>query len=175
MLEHGYSHEDWLAFLDGTLAEEQRKRLIVHSRECANCAATLSGFAQWEQMLAAEAAVSQVLLKAADKRVHRLTARILERIHESAEERSATDQELVAEALDTLREVLVPICGLNAVETTMQVAAERSSAARLNRVGTPNWRDFVTSLSSVVASYCGITPARLVMAAAPRLQGESAS
>jgi hypothetical protein len=175
LLDHGYSHEDWLAFLDGTLAEEQRTRLIGHARECDTCAATLAGFAQWEQMLAAEAADSRLLLKAADERVQRLTARILERIHEPADARSATDREFINEALDTLRAVLIPICGLNAVETTLRVAAERTSGAGLNRVGTPNWREFVVSLSSIVASYCGITPARLVIAAAPRLEGEIAS
>ena len=126
-------------------------------------------------MLASEAAESRALLKAADERVHRLTARILACIHEPAEERSARDQQFIAEALDTLREVLIPICGLNAVETTMRVAAERSSAAGLNGIRTPDWRAFVSSLSSIVASYCGITPARLVMAAAPRFQGENAA
>lgn len=175
MLDHGYSHEDWLGYLDGTLAGKRRQQLIVHSATCRSCAATLAGFTEWQRMLAAEAAESRALLRAADQRVQRLTARILACIHEPAEERSTTDQEFIADALETLRAILIPICGLKAVETTMQVAAERSSAAGLNRVGTPNWREFVSSLSSIVASYCGVTPGRLVMAAAPRLRGESVS
>jgi anti-sigma factor RsiW len=167
MLEHGIAPDTWLAFLDGTLEPEQSERLLEHARECPACAAQLAGFSEWQRMLTEEGEASRARLREADARVQHLTARILASVHNSPE---AASPALVAEALATLRAVLEPICGSNAAETTMHAAAARSSAAGLSQVGARNWSEFVTSLGALVASYCGNTPARLVMAAAPRFE-----
>jgi hypothetical protein len=77
--------------------------------------------------------------------------------------------------IQVLRGHLGPMCGTESAERVIRLAARRSVAQDAGELTDEHWPAFVTHLGSILAAFCGASPARNIVGVARRLGMEDAA
>lgn len=77
--------------------------------------------------------------------------------------------------IQVLRGHLGPMCGTESAERVISLAARRSVAPDAGELTGEHWPAFVTHLGSILAAFCGASPARNIVGVARRLGMEDAA
>jgi hypothetical protein len=67
------------------------------------------------------------------------------------------------------------MCGTESAERVIRLAARRSVAPDAGELTDEQWPAFVTHLGSILAAFCGASPARNIVGVARRLGMEDAA
>lgn len=155
-MEHGITDLEWIAYLDGDAPIEVRDRIEAHLTGCLVC---------WEFYERTSAATGQLedagqevrrVLKMDDAQLHRMMRGVFAEIRTQPQAIDLQDK------LDTLENVLAPICGAQAATQVLRSAAMHSPARTLAEITRENWEPFLERLRMIIAAMCGDTCARLV-------------
>ena len=158
-MNHGISDDQWTSYLDGEL--EHRDQIEAHLIGCQPCWEFNERMQRTEARLgiAGEAVRHQYPLS--DNVLHRSLQRVLARIWRHKESEIEQAEEVRAR-LDSLKEVLAPMCGSGTASRALVAAAMGSPAKSLELVSEENWDPFLANLKSIAVVMCGETGAHLV-------------
>ena len=160
-MRHGISQQEWLDFLDHTLAPSKEARLRAHLATCGPCHELWQGLQEWRELMMEEGWRLRDSVQYTGPQIDLLLARTLERIRAMAATPVSSTWSAL-EAMILLRSLMTPICGAGAARATMDLALERSNFGPGERVNHQNWRRFVSNLSDVFASICGVEAGCLI-------------
>jgi hypothetical protein len=127
--------------------------------------------AEWTALdgaLAEEGQIRRAAVCVDEERVERVLASFRERLRKSED----VQRHRVKGAIRLLREHLGYLCGERSADQVLRIAASMSSAGNVESLTPQHWTDFTTHLGVVLATLCGITPARAVMEMARSLRME---
>lgn len=102
------------------------------------------------------------LITLTDQQVDAGLSVVLERI--SAMQINSSDTQFVSiqSRLNSLVEILSPMCGIRAACRVICIAAERSPARSIEKITSDNWNPFLNSLRSIISVLCGDFGASIV-------------
>lgn len=104
-------------------------------------------------------------------RVARINSAVLARVRIESEAKRRIP---VVQSIQVLRAHLGPMCGTESADRVIRLAARRSGPDVGELTG-ENWPAFVTHLGSILAAFCGASPARNIVGVARRLGMEDAA
>jgi anti-sigma factor RsiW len=158
-MEHGFTSEQWIDFLDGALPLAEHRRMDAHLDACEECRLLVRQMRDWEEAIRGEAMLLTAGLDRDPGEISRLAARALERIRASEPAGVVLLPFGQGEAVMLLRALLDPLCGSGAARNAVQLATERSCGVGERAVSAPNWGLFVKNLGATVGAVYG-APAR---------------
>jgi hypothetical protein len=159
-MTHGISDDQWASYLDGE--PEHRDQIEAHLIGCKRCWEFNERMSRTATRLDRAGEAVRHHFPLSDGVLLRSLRNVLDRIRRH-NEFLETEQALeVRERLDSLREVLAPMCGSTTAVRALAAAAMGSPARSLERVNEENWDPFLTSLKSIAVVMCGETGAHLV-------------
>ena len=159
-MTHGISDDQWASYLDGD--PEHRDRVEAHLIGCKRCWEFNERMSRTATRLRSAGEAMRHHFPLSDSVFHRSLRRVLARIRR-CDENPETEQAVEVRArLDSLKEVLAPMCGSTTAVRALAAAAMGSPARSLERVNEENWDPFLTSLKSIAVVMCGETGAHLV-------------
>jgi len=159
-MNHGISDDQWVSYLDGE--PDYRDQIEAHLIGCQRCWEFNERLARTATRLGSAGEAMRHHFPLSDGMLHRSLGKLLARIRRHPDY-SETEQPLEVRArLDSLKEVLAPMCGSTTATRALAAAAMGSPARSLDRVSEENWDPFLTSLKSIAIVMCGETGAHLV-------------
>ena len=162
MSMHGFSEQQWLEFLDGSLPAAQTARFTAHVGQCGDCRRTASELRAWQAAISAEAGRLCEGFHRSEAEVAALLDRFLDRLHRGG---AAIP---IEKRLLLLNVLLTPLCGPEAVRRLVRAAGSACCAPALRDA---DWTLFINHLSALAASVCGTSAGRLIHQAGARLGG----
>lgn len=161
-MQHGFSHTDWLAYLDGGLTEPVLSRLIAHVAGCAECRDFLWRTRIWETCIANEARSIAGAAAVSQETVDGMVRAALQRINEAAPAGSGEREASLAAATALLGRVLEPLVGSWTARQAISEAARRSSGVDASEMQVQHWESFIRNLRATAGSLCGANTERLI-------------
>jgi len=162
-MPHGFSEQQWIDYLDGSLDMRQSAGLRDHARSCPECAERLRELSLWHEKLVEEAAVVRGAFDASLTDLDRLLSASLERIRPFEPSAYFGDPSWsFREAVTLLRLLVEPFCGSGTAGATIHLAVQRSTLNGIYADTPAAWNLFVSNMSEVVSSVCGTAAGRLV-------------
>ena len=161
-MEHGFTHAQWINFLDDALPPAERSRMEAHLEECRECRGFTVSIQEWETAIQCEAGLLIAELDRDPNDIRRLAARALARIRASGPPGVVLSPFGQGEAVLLLRALLDPLCGSGAARNAVQLATERSYGPGEQWASAPNWGLFVKNLGATVGAVYG-APARVLI------------
>ena len=159
-MNHGISDDQWASYLDGE--PNYRDQIEAHLIGCRQCWEFNERMSRTASRLDAAGGAMRHHFPLPDGILHRSLARVLRRIRRQNEFPESEQPVEVRARLDSLKEVLAPMCGSKTATRALAAAAMGSPARSLERVSEENWHPFLTSLKSIAVVMCGETGAHLV-------------
>jgi anti-sigma factor RsiW len=161
-MEHGFTHAQWVDFLDGVLPAAERARMKAHLNHCGECRQLYIRIREWESAIQSEAKLLTAALDRDPEEISLLAARALERIRASGPPGLVQLGFGRGEGVLLLRALLDPLCGSGAARNAVQLATEQSCGAGERTVSAPNWGLFVRNLGAAVGAVYG-APTRVLV------------
>lgn len=161
-MEHGFTHSQWLDFLDDALPAAECGRMKAHLAVCADCRQLMIRIQEWETAIQGEARLLTAELDRDPAEISWLAARALERIRASEPAGVVLSPFGQGEAVLLLRALLDPLCGSGAARNAVQLATEQSCGVGERFVSAPNWSLFVRNLGATVGAVYGAPARRLI-------------
>jgi anti-sigma factor RsiW len=151
-MRHGITEQDWLEYLDGRAAPEERLRLEGHLRACLDC----QNFVE--------------RLEAVDATMRSAALELQSRLTVTPDEITAARERTVAIASDRCVSVrigilyllLVPLCGEEMSGRAIRRAARCAVAASAHSTNGQLWNRFLDHLHEIIAPLCGEPVAGLI-------------
>jgi predicted anti-sigma-YlaC factor YlaD len=154
-MDHGITDLEWIAYLDGDAPVEVRDRIEGHLTGCLVCWEFYERTVSATRSLDAAGQDVRRLILVEDARLHRMMRAVFSDLQ-------AETTISLQDKLDTLENVLAPICGAQTATQVLRSAAMNSPARTLAEVTRENWEPFLERLRAIIAAMCGDTCARLV-------------
>jgi len=162
---HGFSEKDWNDYIEGAANEALRDRIEAHLIGCWNCWELHDRLAHATEALRSTGEGVRRSLALQDDQLHAGLRGVFEKLGASefpAPRQTASPYRAIQQRLDTLAEVMAPMCGSQTAARALHAAAVGSPARALESVTADNWTPFLTSLRSIATVMCGDTGAHLV-------------
>lgn len=169
---HGFSEEEWIGYLEGSLPAEDRRAFESHLGACAPCARRASGLAGLGEALRAAGGRRRGRVNTGPDRVARIEKAVLARAGLGP---ASAPRFLVAQSIQVLRACLEPTCGTSSADRVIRLAARRSVPAGVDELTGAHWPAFVSHLGDILASLCGASAARSIVQMARTLGVEDAA
>lgn len=157
---HGFSDEQWLSYLDGDV--EHRDQLEAHLIGCRSCWEFNERMARTTTRLIEAANAERRVFPLEDATIQHSLMKVLRRARGQSAARRADPEGEVRARIDSLREIMTPMCGPATAARALKAAANGSPARSLEFVNEDNWKPFLASLKSIAMVMCGETGAHLV-------------
>lgn len=166
-MQHGFSESDWLAYLEGRLAEGAAAEIDRHVAGCAECAQFVNRSREWErQILEATRKVAEYPF-ATRERVEELLLAALDRI-----DMGETARIRPSGAILVLRRLLEPLLGHKVAEGFIDLAMRRASLSGAADLEPHTWPLFVEQLCLAAESLGGANTERMIARAGARMAAE---
>lgn len=159
---HGISDEEWISYLDGDLDADGRDRLEAHLIGCKRCWEFNERMLVSSSMLSAEGRSMRQNLALDDAALNSNLRSFFGRLRAESSVMGVEQAPEVRARLDSLKDVMTPMCGSTTAVRALMVAAQGSPAKSLERITEENWSPFLTTLKSIAVVMCGETGAHLV-------------
>ena len=162
---HGFTGKDWNDYIEGAAEEASRDRIEAHLIGCLSCWELHDQLAHATEALQSMGEGVRRSMPLQDHQLHVGLRGVFEKLSaaESATLRhTASPYRAIQQRLDTLAEVMTPMCGSQTAVRALHAAAVGSPARTLASVTVDNWTPFLKSLRSIATVMCGDTGAHLV-------------
>lgn len=169
---HGFAEDEWIGYLEGALPAGEREIFESHLRVCDGCALRYRRLKALREALIDAGERMRGSVDTDVERVARVHSGVLRRLRADPK---AGRRLPVVQSIQVLRGHLEPICGTESAERVIRLAARRSVASGVDELTDEHWPAFVTHLGSILAAFCGISPARSIVKVARRLGMEDAA
>jgi len=158
---HGISEAEWIAYIDEQMDEPARIRIQEHLRDCAACQRIVSELLYSQGLLVEQTDrfVREFEITPAD--VARIVSAGMTRIR-SAPEATGPEGYGIEGWVGQLRSTLTPICGSTMADISMKLAAYDAANSSVDALKEIHWGEFVSHLSTNVASLCGCAAGSLI-------------
>ena len=158
-MNHKYSQQEWIDYLEGDLAPRQREEMDQHLQACDKCSRFYQNMLEVEGKLRFAAQRQRESLRISEARARQAADACILQMPKTGTQVSPA----VRRKLTTLENFMSPICGSETTARAMHVAAHRTSVASPEVIGEVLWEDFLENLSSVAGMLCGEPAANLIL------------
>ncbi len=169
---HGFTEDEWIGYLEGSLSAAGREVFEFHLKVCGSCARRHGRLGALREALLGAGERMRTGVDTSAERVARVHSAVLARLRVDSR---AGRRLPVVQSIQVLRGRLGPMCGTESAERVIRLAARRCVARDVGELTHEHWPAFVTHLGSILAAFCGASPARNIVGVARRLGMEDAA